>query len=83
MGDEFIRSVLGSKNYSDLCKREKDLIRSANILTEFLTTGTVRFRSKLKFYEFKGEIGGVILQYLNDRKLSGASEDTINNHKLY
>lgn len=83
VGDEFIKSVLESKDYSDLRKKEKDIIRSANILTEFLTTGTIRFRSKLKSHEFNGEIGSVMLQYLNDRKSKGASEDTINNHKLY
>lgn len=83
LGDAFIQSVLGKRDYSDLCKKEKDIIRSASVLTEFLTTGIVSFRSKSKSYEFNGEIGNIMLQYINNRKLNGASEDTIYNHKLY
>jgi integrase/recombinase XerD len=53
VGDAFIKSVLGKMEYSDLCRKEKDIIRSANVLTEFPTTGMIAFRSMSKSYEFK------------------------------
>lgn len=83
LGDTFIQNILGNRDYADLSKKEKDLIRSTNVLTDFLNTGTITFRSMSKSYEFKGEIGNLILQYLIDRKSKGAAEDTINNYKLY
>jgi len=83
IGDAFIKDLLGNKEYSDLCHKEKVIIRSVNVLTDFLTTGIITFRSKRKSYEFKGEVGNVILQYLNYRKSNGATEDTITDHKLY
>jgi integrase/recombinase XerD len=83
IGDAFIESILGKKEYSSLSHKEKDIIRSANVLTDIKTTGMITFRAKSKSYEFKGEVGNLILQYLQNRKSNGATEDTINAHKLY
>lgn len=80
---DFIKSILNKREYSSLSRKEKDSIRAANVLTEFLTTGMIRYRSISKNYEFNGEIGKIITEYLYDKKLKGSSEDTLYNHKLY
>jgi site-specific recombinase XerD len=83
VGDAFISSVLNKRLYTDLSKKEKDIIRSTNVLTEYQTTGIIKFRSVRKEYKFEGEIGNVIQDFLAYRNTQGLSEDTINNNKLY
>ena len=83
VGDAFIRSILGIGSYGELSRREKDTIRCANVLTEYQTTGVIKFKSILKSYEFKGEIGKFILGFLVYRKLQGLSEDTLGADRLY
>ena len=83
VGDAFIRNIIGSDSYEQLSRREKDTIRCANVLTEYKTTGVIKYRSVLKSYEFEGEIGKIILGYLTYKKLLGQSEDTVNNNRLY
>ncbi|MFD1707737.1 tyrosine-type recombinase/integrase [Siminovitchia sediminis] len=83
VGDAFISKIQGTSDYSELSRREKDLIRCANVLTEYQNTGSIKFRSILKKYPLKGEIGEGIQGYLSYRKSQGASDDTVNNNKLY
>lgn len=82
-GDAFISKIQGTSDYSELSRREKDLIRCTNVLTEYQNTGSIKFRSILKKYPLKGEIGEGIQRYLSYRKTQGASDDTVNNNKLY
>lgn len=83
IGEKFIESILGIGSYSELSRREKDIIRSTNVLTEYQTAGTVKFRSVLKTYEFKGEVGKMILEFLSYRKSAGLSKDTLDINRLY
>jgi integrase/recombinase XerD len=83
VGDAFVKSILNKKSYSDLSRKEKDIIRSANVLTEYQTTGMVRFRSVQKTYKFEGEIGKLIQAFLTFRRSQGMSNVTVNNNQLY
>lgn len=83
VGDAFINKIQGTRLFSELDRTDKDLIRCANVLTEYQNTGSIKFRSILKKYQLDGEIGGAIKDYLTYRKSEGASDDTINNNKLY
>lgn len=83
VGDAFILSVLNKRPYSELSKKEKDTIRSANVLTEYQTTGMITFRSVKKVYYFDGEIGNVMQAFFTHRKAQKMSLDTINNNKIY
>lgn len=83
VGDAFLGKVLGNRSFTELSRKEKDLIRCANVLSEYQATGSIKFRSILKSYLFEGEIGNLILSYLSYRKLQGMSDDTLNNNKLY
>jgi integrase/recombinase XerD len=83
VGDAFLGRVLGKRSFSEISRKEKDIIRCANVLSEYQATGSIKFRSILKSYLFKGEIGNLILSYLSNRKLHGMSDDTLNNNKLY
>jgi site-specific recombinase XerD len=83
VGKAFIESILGNGSYAGLSRIEKDTIRCANVLTEYQTTGVIKFRSVSKSYEFTGEIGKLILGFLVYRKLQGLSEDTLDTNRLY
>lgn len=83
VGEGFIKKILDTSSYSELSKVQKDIIRSANVLTEYQTTGTVRFRSILKKYEFQGKVGEIILKFLAYRKSIGLTKDTLDSNKLY
>jgi len=83
VGNAFAENILRNRLYSELNKKEKDLIRCANVLTEFQISGYFKVRSVLKNYKFNGEIGEVIISYLNYRKMNGMSKDTVHNNKLY
>lgn len=83
VGEQFIQSITGESSYDRLTRSEKNIVRSTNVLTEYQTTGTVKFRSILKTYEFKGEIGDLILSFLSYRKSIGFSKDTLDSNRLY
>lgn len=83
VGGEFIESVLGIDAYSELSRIRKDTIRCANVLTEYQTTGTIRFRSVMKTYEFKGDIGEIMLKFLSHRNSIGLSKDTLDANRIY
>lgn len=83
VGNAFITSVLNERSYTDLSRKEKDTIRSTNVLTEYQSTGMIRFRSVRKDYNFKGEIGNLMQSFLSYRKAQGMSEDTLTSNKLY
>lgn len=83
VGKAFIESILDGGPYNEIGRQKKDIIRSANVLTEFQATGTVKFRSVWRTYEFNGEIGEVILGYFAYRKSNGLAKDTLDGHKVY
>lgn len=83
VGKAFIESIIGTGSYTELSKSKKDIIRSANVLTEYQAAGTVKFRSVLKSHEFKGEIGELILGFLSYRKSNGLAKDTLDCYRLY
>jgi integrase/recombinase XerD len=83
VGNDFIQKVFGNRSYSQLCRKEKDLIRCANVLIEYQISGCIKFRSISKTYLFNGEFGELVIDYLSFRKSHGISEDTIYNTKIY
>lgn len=83
VGDTFIRCMLGNRSFSEISTREKEIIRCVNVLTEYQTTGSIKFRSILKSYDFEGEIGELIVSFLDYRRARGLSEDTLNSNKIY
>lgn len=83
ISDTFVSKVQENRPFTELNRKEKDLIRCANVLSEYQVTGSIKFRSTMKPYLFEGEIGAIILSYLSYRKLHGMSDDSLNNNKLY
>ncbi|MGM0411567.1 MAG: site-specific integrase [Bacillota bacterium] len=83
VGKAFISSILKNNSYEKLFRRKKDNIRSVNVLTEYQTTGEIKYRSITKSYEFKGEIGKVILEYIDYKKSKGITKKTLGNYRLY
>ena len=83
VGKAFIESIMGGSSYSEISQLKRDIIRSANVLTEFQATGTVKYRSVWRTHEFNGEIGEVILGYLAYRESNGLAKDTLDGHRVY
>src|SRR6056297_390079 len=83
VGEKFISSIMKNRAYENLNKKEKGLIRIANITSEFQATGVIKFRSVSKKYDFDGKIGKIILTYLNHLKLKGYAAKTLTVKKIY
>jgi len=83
VGELFISSIMKNRPYKNLSRKEKDFIRIANVTSEFQTTGVIKFRSVSKKYNFDGEIGKVILTYLDYLKFKGYAAKTMECKKIY
>lgn len=83
VGEKFISSIMKNRPYENLSRKEKDLLRVANVTSEFQVTGVIRFRSVSKKYDFSGEIGKLILNYLEHLKFKGNGLRTIEGKKIH
>ena len=81
--DLFIRHVIGDNEYKNLSRKEKDVIRCANILIEYQLTGTISYRILDKQELLHGNIGRDIQSYLDYRKSIGISPNTICDNRIY
>jgi len=82
--EKFITFIIGRKTYKTIKTSVKGTIRCANAFLEYQTTGAITFRSIRKKYDFEGEIGKYIMDYITHRKLEdGLSESTLADNRLY
>ncbi len=81
VGEAFIYYLMRNRSYADLDRWEKDIIQCANILTEFLGTGAVKFRRCQKFRDLQGAVGQTMQDYIAFKKSYGISRDTIEGYK--
>ena len=81
VGETFIYNLIGNRRYDDLDRWEKCIIQCANVLTEFLETGAVKFRRCQKFRELQGAVGQTMQNYIAYRKSFGISHGTIEEYK--
>jgi site-specific recombinase XerD len=81
VGEAFIYHLIGDRIYDDLDRWEKDIIQCANVLTEFLETGAVKFKRCQKFRELQGAIGQTMQNYIAYRKSYGISRATVEEYK--
>lgn len=81
--DIFIKNVIGSDQYIDLNRYDKDSVRCANILLEYQLTGMISYRIKQEQELLHGKIGDAIQLYLDYRKSNGISPATLYDNRLY
>lgn len=81
VGEAFIYHLIGVGRYDELDRWKKDIIQCANVLTEFLETGAVKFRRCQKYRELQGAVGQTMQSYIAYRKSYGISRDTIEEYK--
>lgn len=81
--EAFISYLTVKTEYKDLTKLKKDEIRVANVLMEYTMTNSISFRTKTTQYKLTGEIGEVIIEYLNVSRGKNLSESTIAGYRLY
>jgi integrase/recombinase XerD len=81
--EKFIRELIGEGEYSDLSRKDKDIIRCANILIEYQLTGMISYRIKNSQELLHGKIGRDIQSYLEYRKSIGISPDTLADNRIY
>ena len=81
IGEAFVYHVLGDRKFDGLDRWERDIIQCANVLTEFLETGVVKFRRCQKFRDLQGAIGHTMQDYVAYKKSYGPSRDTIEGYK--
>lgn len=75
VGKRYQLTNLGNKDYSQLSKSEKDLIRAVNVLSEFCSNGSIQPLKELPV--FKGPIGAIMAQYIEYRISLRLSKHTI------
>ena len=76
-GEAFIYHLIGSRKFEHLDRWEQDIIYCTNVLTEFLATGTVKFRRGQKFYDLWGAVGQTMQAYIAEKKAFGLSPGTV------
>lgn len=81
VGEAFIYHLIRDRIYDDLDRWEKDIIQCANVVTEFLETGAVKFRRCQKFRQLQGAVGQTMQNYIAYRKSYGISRGTIEEYK--
>jgi len=81
VGEAFIYHLIRDRIYDDLDRWEKDIIQCANVVTEFLETGAVKFRRCQKFRQLPGAVGQTMQNYISYRKSYGISRGTIEEYK--
>jgi site-specific recombinase XerD len=81
--DAFIRQIIGGGEYKNLCQKDKEAIRCANILIEYQLTGMISYRIERGRGLLHGAIGSDIQLYLDYRKSIGISPTTLSNYRLY
>lgn len=79
----FVAHLIGNKKYQDLTRFKKDQIRCANVILEYLLTGSISFRTKQKNMNLCGKIGSIISEYLLYRKSRNISIRTLEGDQLY
>ena len=82
VGDAFIADFMGTREYSKLSRWEKDILRSANSLTEFLQTGSLQYRRIEKSRQLNGLIGQTMQDFIACSKLLGIGKVTTNQYRL-
>jgi len=65
VGEKYLLHEFGNRDYGSLTKREKDVIKAVNVLSEFHKTGSIQPVKEQPV--FKGEIGQIITEYLSYR----------------
>jgi integrase/recombinase XerD len=81
VGEAFIYHLIGERKYDELDRWEKDIIQCANVVTEFLETGTVKFRRCQKFRDLPGAVGQTMRDYIEHRQSYGISRGTVEEYK--
>jgi len=81
VGDAFIYHLIGERSYDTLDRWEKDIIQCANVLTEFLETGSVKYKRNQKIRKLDGPVGQTMLAYITYKKSYGISNNTVENYK--
>lgn len=71
------------KGYENLSQYEKFIIQCINVLTEFLETGTVKFRRGKIFRSLTGKIGSLMKDYVSYKKKLGVSEQTADEYRYH
>lgn len=81
VGKEYLLHQFGDRDYSQLSKREKDLIRSVNVLCQIYETGAIQ--SAKEQTTFDGSIGQLMLEYLSYKTSLRLKKHTIDEQALY
>ncbi len=65
VGKTYLLKEFGNRDYSELSKGEKDLIRAVNVLCEFYNTGSIQPVKEPTVFD--GPIGNLMVKYLSYR----------------
>lgn len=81
VGEAFIYDLLGERTSDALDRWEKAIIQCTNALTEFMETGTVKFRRSQKFRDLPGAVGQRMQEYIAYKQSYGIARATIGEYQ--
>lgn len=74
--EAFIYDMIGMGSFNDLSSWQKQIASRVNVLTEYLETGSVKFRRCKVFRELDGPLKLTMREYISYRKSFGISSST-------
>ena len=81
---DYLNFIYGDRPVSQLSKHQKHCLRCALCLAQFAETGKmIEIISRREPLKFTGEIGSLILQYIEYKRSMRLSTKTLNNHSWY
>jgi site-specific recombinase XerD len=85
VGKRYLKSILGDFDYNELTNKEKLLVRSIEALDEFQKTGRTPMGQRIEHpKEFNGNIGGVITDFIEYRRVTfNLSKKTVNMYNFF
>ena len=83
VGDNYLQNLFGDYEYSSLSKKQREIIRKIQVLSEFQATGLLAGARKHPAFIYIGEIGTKMQEYLNTRIETGYSENTLKGNRYY
>ena len=81
---DYLNSIYGDRPISQLSHHQKHCLRCALCLAQFAETGKmIEIISRREPLKFSGEIGSLIMQYIEHKRSMRLSNKTLSNHSWY
>lgn len=79
--DDFLKHEYSDRDYKDLSKRDRDMVKAVEVLVEYINTGTIVPKKEVAV--FTGSIGGLMTDYLVYKASLRLAKHTIDEYEQH